>query len=460
MRALFLLTLLPGLGAAAEEHFNKRVAVLEEFPREVARGKKQVLKGTRMGDYEGPRLIAIGPNGRTYLCDKAEIGQYKFEIEMEFKEGAGPYRFELYLTSGARGAVSAARFTVWYGQRRPEAAVEEAPPDDTPTPLALHPRLVSKRFFRRLNELRRSIRVDEVGWNEAVAARERDHAWRMARAKRRVHKFGGWGVREMLRRDGAGEWAPWSGPDEGWNNVAAGPQPFPRQALEAPGPRVYNRVLQYITAGTSLNLLFEKYYVREAAHRLMATDPNCIEVGIGCAREEKGDPNKVYLCICFVQVNEKPLYEKQERAFRQVRSDAAGMDPDAIRRLGYWSRPKPSASIVRKALREDDAGVRGAGLDAWLLIDEEEARKAVAEMESEAAREMESGDAEDAWRIYRTFAHVAYDARITRAGRAGMKSIADRLRAWIAQVPEEKRADAEADAARKFPGLELGPKKG
>jgi len=455
---LLLLPFLPARPAGAEELFNTRVAVLEEFPREVARGKAITLAGTRKGDYASPSLIVIGPNGRTSVCLKKTIVDYRFEYEVEFDEGVGPYRFELYLTSPARGGVSAARFTIWYGKRKPAVEEAEEPlPTGPPTPLEIDPRLVEKRYLARLNEFRRTLKLDPVGWNEAVAARARDHASKMARAKRRVHKFGGRGVLEMLRVDGAGTWAPWSGPAVLWGRVVD-IRPFPRPAVRPPGPGVNNHVVQFVSAGTSLAVVFETYYVREAAHRVLAADPNCVEVGVGCAREVDGDPRNVYYCICFVQANEKPVVDGQESAFARLKADARKMDPEAIRRLGFWSRPKPSASVLKAALRHDDAAVRGAGLDAWLLLDEEQARKEIGEIAGRAEAEAGRGKFGEAYREYAALSEVTYDRTVAEAGAAGKTAVDGLARAALASIraePEDKRDARLREFRRAIRGMPL-----
>jgi hypothetical protein len=217
--------------------------------------------------------------------------------------------------------------------------------------------------------------------------------------------------------------------------------------------------VQCVTAGVSIPVMFETYYVREAAHRVLAADPHCLEVGIGCARERNGDPKKIYVCICFIQVNEKPVHDGQEKAFRNLKSEARStMDPELIRRLALWGREKASMSVVKAALRHDDGRVRGAGLDAWLLLDEEKARKEIAERFSEAARRHSEDQLGKAYAILAALGEVTYDRRIEiealeSAGRA-LQSALKQLEA-VERLPEEERERARRELERRLKGIPL-----
>ncbi|MHC4732129.1 MAG: CAP domain-containing protein, partial [Planctomycetota bacterium] len=283
LRAVGVLAFLAAFAAAAEM-FNERVAVLEPFPREVARGKTMKLKGRVKGGFRKPELAIIAPSGKTYLNRDNRIGEHAFTFKVRFGEGPGPYRMEV-LAHKTTAIQSAARFTVYYGRKRPPEEKEPPIPKGRKTPRDIHTLLVEKRFLARLNEFRRSVKLDPVGWNEAVAARAREHAVRMAKARRRQHRFGNVGVREMLGRDGAGPGGA-SGPDRAWTRLT-GVRPFDRPAPQPPGPRVRNHVVVFILALDSLEEMFERYFVREAAFRLCALDPYCIEVAVGAARSPR-----------------------------------------------------------------------------------------------------------------------------------------------------------------------------
>ncbi|MFI5402702.1 MAG: hypothetical protein ACHQ1G_07185, partial [Planctomycetota bacterium] len=181
--------------AKGAELFNEKVGILETFPREVARGKTLVLKGTLKGAYKSPELILIAPRGKTYLNGEQVINGQAFAFTVRFEEGPGPYRLEL-IARTPEATRSAARFTVYHGVPKPEVEPPEPPPTGPRTPYAIHVRLLEKRFFRLLGDFRKGIECEPVGWNEAVAARAREHAENMAEAHRRQHRFGGNGVLE------------------------------------------------------------------------------------------------------------------------------------------------------------------------------------------------------------------------------------------------------------------------
>ena len=166
LRAVVVLAF-PAALAAAAEMFNERVAVLEPFPREVARGKTMKLKGRVKGGFRNPELAIIAPSGKTYLNRDNRIGEHAFTFKVRFGEGPGPYRLEV-LAHKTNAIRSAARFTVYYGSKRPPEGKEPPIPKGRKTPRDIHTLLVEKRFLARLNEFRRSVKLDPVGWNEAV----------------------------------------------------------------------------------------------------------------------------------------------------------------------------------------------------------------------------------------------------------------------------------------------------
>ncbi|MEM8883954.1 MAG: hypothetical protein AAGD14_07800 [Planctomycetota bacterium] len=454
-RALLpLLLLCLGQPAFGEELFNKKVAVLEPFPREVKTNKAFHLRGKRMGAYKTPELILIAPNGRTYKNFEGVFGEYRFDFDVQFLFGPGPYRMELILRSN-RGVKSAARFTVWYGRRKPKVDKREPLPDPVLDDPAFHPWLLEKQFLRRVHALRKEVGVKRLGWNEAAAARARDHASKMARADRRVHKFGGRGAKEWLAVDGAGKWAPGSGPDTGWPRVSS-VRPFDRPVLMPAGPNVTNRVVQFVLAGEAQNVVFERYIAREAAFRLVATDPYCLEVGIGAARPEKG--RAIYYCICFVQVNVRATHEAQEAAYRTMLDEAKRLDPKRLRRLALWSRTRGAESIFRSALRSKDVQVRAAGWDGLLLLDEVEARGRI---EKEAAKAQRARDGKrwgTAYRLYAALAATAMDGRLaTRCAkqRRAIEKAAEAELAAIDAAPAEKQASLRRDLRRRTAGMPI-----
>jgi hypothetical protein len=272
-----------------------------------------------------------------------------------------------------------------------------------------------------------------VGWNEGVASRAREHARRMAKAGRRQHSYGDRGVFDLLSRDGpAGSGA--SGPPGGWARLTV-ERPFERPAVQVPGPRVQNHVVTHVLAEDSLEFLFTTYFEREAAFRICAADPYCVEVAVGCARAPAPPPRKdalgnpwvmprsplVYYCVSFVQVNDKTIVRGLDDAYDDLVRAARDDDPETIRALGVWGREASLRPVVR-ALRDKRPEVVAAAFDALLLLDEDDARARLAKAAAARAalRKREKWDElldDLAWA-----ARVTYDERIAADAR---KEIAD-----------------------------------
>jgi len=467
-RALVLLLLLAA-AAGAEELFNARVAAIEPFEREVPRGKSLVIKGLVKGAFKDPQLILIAPNGRTYLNRDNEIREYGFTFTVKFDEGAGPYRLEI-IASKPNSTQSAARFTVWYAARRPEVEPEPPPLTGEPDPVSVHARLLEKRFVRLLNGFRRSIHVDAVGWNEAVAARAREHAERMAAAQRRQHRFGReGGVLDLLQDGGAGP-GGLSGPQDGWTRLTSR-RPFDRPVLQPPGPKVWNHVVVFVLASDSLPRMFEQFFVREAAFRICAADPYCLEVGVGAARTpppEAKDPKTgavlkgrqspiVYYCVCFVQVNDRTLVDGQDDAYRQLLRRAAGREPELLRALGVWGRDGPALSLLGRAARDDSPVTASAAFDGLLLLDEEKARAELARLEERRAGLWEKGHYADAIALFEPLRYVTFDGRVgatrDRLRWEGNQAAAQELAALKEQPDTPERAKALRDLKERAAGL-------
>jgi hypothetical protein len=455
--------------AAAGEMFNERVAVLEPFPREVERGRRMKLQGRVKGGYRGPELAIIAPSGKTYLNRDNRIGEHSFVFEVRFGEGPGPYRMEV-LARKTTAIRSAARFTVYYGCQRPPAEDEPPPPRGRPTPRDIHPLLVEKRFLARLNSFRRSIELDPVGWNEGVAARAREHAARMAKVRSLQHRFGNVGVREMLAADGAGPTGA-SGPARPWARVV-GARPFDRPAPQPPGRRVRNHVVVFVVADDSLEKMFERSFVREAAFRLCALDPHCVEVAVGAAREQRRPPPKpppgvirtvfrkkgrqIYYCICFVQINDKSIIAAQDRAYAELLERAAEQDPDDLRCLGVWGRPGPALALVERALAAGRPPVFAAAFDALLLLDERRARAHLDQVAQRKEAALEQGRYAEAVALFEPFAGVLYDEKVAgasaRVARAADRAARRELRG-IRELEEPRRTARLEDLRRRVEGL-------
>ncbi len=455
-----LRTLAMLLGAAclarAGESFNTRVAEIELFPREVRRSETLTLKGTVKGAYRTPELIIIAPNGKTYLNRDNVIGQYDFAFEVRFDEGTGPYRMEIMVRK-ENSYESAAQFTVWHGTPRGEREESLPPPTGAPTPRDHHPRLVEKHFLSRMNEFRKEISLAPLRWNEAVASRARDHAERMAEAQRRVHGFGALGgPLEQLEREGAQPGAH-AGPSDPWPNLTS-VRPFDKPAVRVRGPRVWNHVVTFVLADESQEAMFEAFFVREAAFRLCAADPNCVELAVGAARTPppaprpvpKGtktvarvvSPPLVYYCVCFVQVNDKGIVRAQDDAYDDLLKGAAKGDPVLLRCLGVWGRGGKAVKVLTNHLgaERDDAGA--AALDGLLLLDEGAARDAAAARVREAQAMTARGAYREAALHLARLLLVTYDATLAQEAQKALdaadRAVLDEARA-LARLPVPER---------------------
>jgi len=455
--------------AAAAEMFNARVAVLDPFPREVARGKTMKIEGRVKGGFRKPELAIIAPSGKTYLNRDNRIGEVAFTFKVRFGEGPGPYRMEV-LARKSTAIRSAARFTVYYGRKRPPEEKEPPPPRGPMTPRDIHTLLVEKRFLARLNEFRRSFKLNAVGWNEAVAARAREHAVRMAKVERLQHRFGNVGVREMLAEDGAGPGGG-SGPARPWTRVV-GVRPFDRPAPQPPGPRVRNHVVVFILARASLEEMFERYFVREAAFRLCALDPYCVEVAVGAARsprepEQKRPPGfvrsvsrqpgrLVYYCVCFVQVNDKTIIAAQDGAYAALLEKAAALDPGDLRRLGIWGRAGKARTLVERALGDERPEVFAAAFDALLLLDERRARAGLDRIAQRKEAALERGRYAEAVALFAPYDGVLYDGKVAgasgRVARAAERAARRELRE-IGKLEEPRRKARLEDLSDRVRGL-------
>jgi len=460
-RALLGVLLLTAM-ATGTELFNEKVAVLDTFPREVPRGKTLVLTGTCRGAYRAPELILIAPRGKTYLNGEQEINGPAFTFKVRFEEGPGPYRLEL-IAHTPDATRSAARFTIYHGVPKPEVEPEEPPPTGPRTPTTIHVQLLEKRFLRILNEFRKGIDCDPVGWNEAVAARAREHAARMAEAERRQHRFGGTGVPEMLKKDGAGP-SGLSGPADPWGRINE-ERPFPPPSPGPPGPRVFNRVVVQLVSGDSLEEAFERYFVREPAFRICAADPHCLEVGIGAARVPVAPPTTgkpptpegpvVFYCVCFVQVNEKPVIRAQDEAFDALLRRGRDKDPEVLRALGRWGRPR-ALRLVQGALDDPRPEVAAAAFDGLLLLDEEKARAEFERRTAPRDNALQQCRYADAVALFEPFRWVLFDKDIATAYENTVReaqAAAGRELKAIVDGPPAEQASRAADLKRRVTGL-------
>ena len=410
-----------------------RVGVLDPFPREVRRSEELVIRGSTRGGYKKAELIIIAPRGRTFLNKDNVVNEYDFTFTVRFEDGLGRYRMEI-IAHSPTSTRSIARFSVWYGKRKPKRDPEPPPPEGAPTPFEVHPRLLEKRWLKTLNDFRTGLRLKPVKWNEAVAARAREHARRMAKARRHIHSFPPYGgLVDLLRRNGAGK-AKMSGPSLPWPRVTTR-RPFGPPAPQPRGPRVYNHVVPFVLADdpklfkikVSLQKLFLAMFQREAAFRICATDPNCVEVGVGIARPPlpaRYDPKRpsmlrwdaLYYSIGFVQINDLTIIRGQDKAYADLLRVASDRDSTVLRALGRWGRKK-GRGLLQNACKDKRPEVSSAAFDGLLLLDEAKALDRFEKAVKRAPAALERGRYADAYAAWAPYRFVAYDGRIKERAR-------------------------------------------
>ncbi|MEE8104417.1 MAG: HEAT repeat domain-containing protein [Planctomycetota bacterium] len=411
MLAAFALLVGMGLGLPEEkpiEYFIEKVAEFEEFKRKVPRGRKFKIRGELKNRFKNPQLVLIAPNGKTYLNDKNTINGVNFVFEVQFKEGKGTYRCELMAESKNR-VMSAARFHLHYGIRTPKKIRSWPPLQEGPMiGPDVHPRVLERRLLKMVNDFRKSIKEKRVGWNEAVASRAREHAEIMAEARTIKKKFGGRGVADILRQDGPlGD--GWSGRLEPWGRCDSG-RPFGPHNPTMPGPLTHNHVVVKVHRDHGLERMFEQYYVREPAFRLLLADPHLVEIAVGARRGGKDSKGRTkwYLAICFVQVNDKTIIKDLEETFHRLTKAVENRDVSLIRQLGLWTRPQ-SRKLLKELSEDEDIEVSGAAIDALLCIDEEATRTKLDALKKTSDSALERGRYAEALAPWPAYAKVRFD---------------------------------------------------
>ena len=453
-RSGFLLLLLACGTAWAEEYVNTRVGILEEFPREVPRGKQLIIKGKLKGKYRTPELVIIAPDGKTYLNKKGHVTPTTFAWDAELTGGVGLYRMEILCHTHV-ATQSVARFNIWHGKRKPKNWTEPPIPVEPRNPPEWHPRLIEKHMLDAINALRKEIKLKPAGWNEAVAARAREHADRMARAKRRVHAFGKLGIREMLRKDGAGKDAPYSGFALPWPGLTS-TRPFNPYNLRPAVDDPPNHVIVNVLRSVSLTSLMERYYAREPGFRLLAADPHLVEVAIGCARPRSGNPHEIYYCICWVQVNNKAVKERQDDAYRDLLKAVPDGKPELLRRMAMWQRPRKAEKLLLAAIKSDEPERLGAAWDGLLLLDQKDARRRIAKALKKAKADLKRERFGDAYLALSGLMAITYDrSLIEQPGylRKEVELSAETALEAIRLLPEEKQPRKIAEFRKRCFGM-------
>ncbi|MFQ5844065.1 MAG: CAP domain-containing protein [Planctomycetota bacterium] len=440
---------------AGPEYSNRFVATLEEFPRQLGRGRKLHLEGTLLKGYQNPILVVIAPGGKTSVVEgpARRVIHPRFSYDVRFTEGKGPYRFEL-IAHGRSGVASAVRFTTYYGvPRLPDDKLPPAP-EGAPLPRGLHPRVIEKRLVARLNEFRREAGETPFTWNEEVASRAREHAELMAKARRVLHWFGGRGVRGALQTDG-GLGEDWREPAPGWLRVR--PRiPFRRPAPAPPQQKPLNYVNVHVLAEKSLDKLFETYYRREPAFRICAVDPHGSQIAVGAA----WGGGRVYYAVCFVQVNNRALRRRHEAAWKRALQRAADGTPEDLRRLGVWERPREALRVLDAYRGSRNADLASAVFDTDLLIDEGKARRTLQKLVPVTEKLMAEGRYRDAADLWRPYASVLFDGRIAREVKTRIYQASVAARKELRRILDtggQNRAARLQDLLRRCEGLKAAP---
>ncbi|MFB3066519.1 MAG: CAP domain-containing protein [Planctomycetota bacterium] len=463
MRVLFWAVLLGGVLATApaaageiyrhRELFRPKVTRIDKFPRQVARGKKVRFAVRVLRGFNTPRLVCIAPNGKTYVVenhpdpDAPAVRTYDhpfFGYDIPFDEGKGPYRFELNVHSKT-GSMYAARFTIYSGVLQPPESRLRPAAEGPPISKDLHPRLIEKRLMHMINEGRRRLGLKPLVWNEEVASRAREHASLMSQAGRSLHKFGGKGIREMLQ-DGGGTGELWSERTGLWRRVRAR-IPFHPYNPRPPEDSPLNYVAVHVLAEPSLEMLYEKYYVREPIFRIFAADPNGREIAIGAAWEPKArklkDDARVFLAVAFVQVNNTLLQKRHANAWAAAYDyTRRHKDPRRLRALAVWDRRKKTIALLKPLLRRQTPEVAGAALDGLLLVDEDTTRREFERALDRSRAHLKYRRYGQAAAVWPSWKYVSYDRALAVQAVA---TIAQCDRAALAELREIQALQDEAE---------------
>ncbi len=448
---LVVLLLAPIL--AAEEEFFPKVGLVDDFPREVRRGKNLIIDGTLVRGYKNPELVLIAPDGRAYLNADNDTTDSEFTFTVHFDHGIGAYKMEII---GHRPSTdrSVARFTVWYGKNKPKDGKYEPPIEEHPPPRTLHERRIEKQFARWLQQLRRKVRVKPANWNEAVAARAREHAALMAEKNRKIHTFGGIGPRELLGKNGAGS-SGLSGPATPWTRLSKN-RPFPRPRPALPSRDTTNYVVVDVFGCTDPFQKFQEHYLRLPGFRLKAVDPNCTEFAVGVARRPLKQSKKgkrrthtraksqsIYICVVFVQVNDITLTEAQDEFYVDLRKRATKTPtPALMRALGNWSRPK-GIRILGRHLGHEKPEIAGAAHDGMMLLDKRQAINSAKAMVRKAQAALQRGQYGTVAALHAPYVYSLYDTEARHRAlrtRRDLERTALRELGTILTGPEEGRA--------------------
>lgn len=432
---VFLALLLGGgavLGGPTGETFRLESAELGPFPREIPLNGSITFTVRARRGHHSPVLAVTKPSGETeyHHADRAPAAG-KYEFDVGFKAGPGPYRVELVLDS-SRGDTTAAQFTVWAGVKRPatpsegdlarpETDFEAERPDE-------HPLRLERDLFHRMNEYRKSIGKKPYPWLEQVAVAGRTHLVDYLALKPRPPKF-------THQIPGKGAIADRMKADFAW------PRTIPKFAVDDPkiGPEADCYVSESFGAPASLEWFFTEVCLREAAFRAPVVSEHPTHAAVAVVREPGG--KRPYLAMIHVQVNSTRVRDELERNLVDlVRLEAKAATPEAqaeaLRRLARYAGGGEVALFRRRA-GDREIAVRAAALDGLFLLDPAAAAEIVEAGSRTVARAHDRDRYGPALPVLETWAALEWDAAARTRGKAELGRLT-------------KAAEAELDAAMKL----------
>jgi hypothetical protein len=416
---LLLFLAAPALAADREVFHHKKVR-FEKFPRELGLNATQLYQIRLKSGFFAPVMAITFPDGSTeYVRPARELGNRKYEFEVQFGAGEGRYRVELVVDS-KDGDTTAAQFTMWVGVKKPPKSVATAGPVPQelypPELLAENTIRLERKLFRLMNEYREKQRLPPYPWMEEAAhlAREHlaDYLKMKPRPKRLTHLIPGHG--SIADR---------------FHEVLAWPRTIRKFPVRDPdvGPEAMCYCSEALAAVTSLEWLFNEYFLRESAFRLPVISKFPTHGAVGIVRHPK--TGKLYTATVYVQLNSTRVQEEREAQYEEtVDLEAEAAEPAKqalfLRRLGRISDPR-SGAIFKRRLNSKEPVVRAAALDALFLTDPEAAEEWVERQRPRLARAHREDKFSGAIPILLTFAAVEYDAPTRIRGERELAKLSD-----------------------------------
>ncbi|MEN8151752.1 MAG: hypothetical protein ABFS86_18190, partial [Planctomycetota bacterium] len=442
-----------GKGAGDGEVFKKDRAEVAPFPREVPLGKQTEIRVRPAPSHHTPILAVTDPKGEVRYVKplgKDDEGWHRFSVD--FPEGAGAYRFELVVDSNDKGDVTAAQFTIWVGVERPkERIAKRSDSDYDPEPEDAHPLVLERKLFRLVNEYRKSKRREAFPWLEDTAVLGRAHLTDYLKLKPRpksmVHKLPFTGTIADRFAD---------------LHLVQTSRKFPVAEPDI-GPEAIGYISESLATLSSIDWLFEQYYLKESAFRKPIQSKYPTHASVAMIRHP--DDGKLLAAFIYVQINStRVLKTIEEKKKETVRLESRARDPEAravfLRQLGRQGDPKSIAIYRRRLSKAQPPPVRGAALDALILNAPEQYR---AWVERHAAILEKAGVSEDyaqALPVLLALAQLEWDPAARTSAQRKVRFIT-RLSNFEIEAAEERLLAGDREAARehfetiakRFPGL-------